>query len=277
MTSHLIPTIITDVNGVTKVVHRSPRKMSAAAQRSGLRVQNVAIMPRSSDIASEMMTVRDISGREWDVAPDQYTGARCYRCRSWLPDTLDFHALEEYRCDECGTLRFAGEPSGIRLDAVRFFDENEVRAADWFHVSTKPDWFESINAYDSADKPFVHVGSHTASVSRLLTLVAVKKDESVPLFMYRLRVKPDVPIAPSVYNDDDADAPATIREAHARIAAMEQAPDEMHTIYAVDGINRYVNRFEDPGSVSLMLTGDMFEMLEVVPTSYADFAHWKEG
>ena len=273
MNNHLVPTVITDVNGVVKTVHKSPPVISKDERRAAMLPPVTAMLVKPAP-----SFITDPYGTRWEVAPEGYTGAKCAKCGEWIMDTADFHTTLPYHCDFCGAIYFTGNDVGIRSDAVRFFDVQEVKNADWFHVSIRSDWFTSINSYSADEKPFVHAGSEQATGSRIISVTeASRLPEDTPFFLHRLRIKDQAPVAPIIQVDDDEGAPKNHLEAVDSYEAMKEFGEERLAHYTSRSIVRYVNGFEDPGSMSLMMTGDMFEVVDVTTVTPADYAHWFEG
>lgn len=157
----------------------------------------------------------------------------CPRCESLLTAT-QVKKIDEWlgsqTCRSCGkkeldlyTVKVLVLPS-----CERFFIDEAVFKTQWHHSTHLKNWHTAV--LTSPDKPTVHLGTHAAAEARARD----NKDRPIWEIRYRFVVKinKDATIDPEVHEDMD--------EWY-----------ESWELYPYD-ITRYVNRFETPGSVSLL-------------------------
>jgi hypothetical protein len=190
----------------------------------------------------------------WWIAPAGRTGIQCHKCGDFASyesvsgQLMNGNAL--HVCSRCGTSIVPGdEGTFINDQGLRMLDKRNVEKEVWYHSTQNPNWVEDINKEDPIGGfPLAHFGTKTASEMRASRLYAEEWDKR-PFYLYELRVKPGTYVANSIIEDEDEDAPQVSKE----------IPD--NAVYSKNGITRYFNYWEDPGSVSLLSPASNFEVI----------------
>ena len=196
------------------------------------------------------------------VAPEGLTGVWCFNCKKYFSNDftqklLDADSKVENRCPNCND-RVALEDSGvdIRSNEAKFLDVKAVRDASWFHVTTTEDWLDKMEDkgidYEE-DMPLLHIGSREAAMDRLRDLMRWRDTsrDGATWYLYELKVKPEAKIQQGIFADENDDCPST-------------AGDAEGTTYDGNGVNRYVNTYEAPGTVSLVANPKALNQVQCV-------------
>lgn len=182
----------------------------------------------------------------WEISPEGSSGANC-KCGAYLSRSqTEELCYQSTTCRVCqkriNNISELAAPS-ISHDSQRFLDDEEVRNASWFHITTDPEWASNVS--EKVELPVVHVGTENAAQDRL-TMIQDDLRYGDKVYMYEVKVKPEIDIIPEVTGDGDQfqAKTASARENHQR-----------------GRISRYVNSWEDAGSISLLIEGNMFSVV----------------
>jgi len=185
---------------------------------------------------------REPSGFDVPIATKRFLVA-CPLCQTFYRDSDANSASVGMECPGCGkynephTLIVGVLPEDVEL----LTSDDAVRQRTWYHVSTREDWMGEIDKAEVT--PVVHLGSKKAAYERTNQL------EFKNLRIYEVKLNDDIPISPVIEIDDTDRQPITVDQ-------LEPHPN------MVDGANRYINSFEDCGSVSLMVNPTMFTVID---------------
>lgn len=176
---------------------------------------------------------------EAKIAPEGVSGIFCTNCGKYLSEEAseDVQATDDSKCNHCKKkiwLDVAGVD--IRHSEKRYLTEAGVREASWFHATTNPDWLNDMS--EKENRPFIHVGSRAAAMDRLRDIAKWQNDGSV-WYLYEVKVESDRPVSTGVFDDENDSCPSSVQAAK-------------RTEYQETGVNRYLNRFEAPGTISLV-------------------------
>lgn len=126
----------------------------------------------------------------------------------------------------------AGNPSS------RYLHEAAVREASWYHATIQPNWERLMKRKNPIT---VHLGTENAAfdraIGRYLSRYRPFADQS--FMLYEVKLKSGVNIAPRITEDENSDRP--------RIPGSD--------------VTRYVNRWEDPASISLAVRSTAIELV----------------
>lgn len=157
-----------------------------------------------------------------------------------------------YLCEECDEPVMLGRESGIRQDALAYFDDAAVLSSSWWHATAKDDWYAGLMSNDEI--PMVHLGTKVSALSRVLIMGRGSSNLSFSDWnLYQIKLTPEAKIAPRVVDDFNGDAPETVNQ------ALRSASFESH------GVTRYLNRYETVGSISLLANPLFFDILSIEP------------
>jgi len=189
------------------------------------------------------------------MAPEGYSGVRCFKCGRFLSkeEALASYNGEKCLCPHCGTDFFPSGETYLIDHGIQMMDVNEVKKSTWYHASSNPNWVASVNAHDDSlkdDHLFIHVGSRESSLMRAKAVVfeksegltpAQKKKANKKFYLYELKLDESVEVSNTVVDDENDSSPKT---------SSDVVKDPSRG-YSADGVTRYVNWYEDPGSMSL--------------------------
>lgn len=144
--------------------------------------------------------------------------------------------LEWVDCPACGNCFDITEVEvSIHPDANPLLALEEVMKTEWFHVSWSSDWHASL--LQEEDIPYVHAGNQQSALDRYEGLY-----KGCYAYLYKFKLSPAALIAETIY-DDLNEWPSTVNDT-------EDFPHQDGK--RVDGF-RYVNRWECPGSISILI------------------------
>jgi hypothetical protein len=142
--------------------------------------------------------------------------------------------LNEVDCPSCGDIfDITGVEVRIHPDATPLLSLDAVMETEWFHVSWSSDWHNSLMKEE--DIPFIHAGNKQSALDRYDGLY-----KGCIAYLYKFSIDPNVKLSGTVY-DDLNEWPPLVSDA-----------SYFRGFENVDGI-RYVNRWESPGSISLLV------------------------
>jgi hypothetical protein len=147
----------------------------------------------------------------------------------------------------------------VRHDAAKFLKENTVRQHTWFHATDDSDWYQNISSGGRVDRPrhgegdvMVHLGMEASAYARAQQLYAEFAGYEVLIpewFLYEVKLVDDAVIFPELQDDED-DFPE--RSVDTTSEYLEWEPN---------GVTRYLNAYEQPGSISLLANPKSFTVL----------------
>lgn len=181
----------------------------------------------------------------------QDTSQRCYKCKTYVSKKYLDKLANKYDtpCMSCG------EPLDLikrtpfiveahPQEAKMLLQDETLKQVSWYHVSKYgDDWVSDLKE----SRTLTHVGSKQAAIDRMSILVA--EGTVGPFYVHEVKLKPSVKVNPNTYKDDIAGEMTS-----------DYKPNSKHD-YRGDEVNRYVNFYEDPGSVSLMLSSQLFDLV----------------
>jgi hypothetical protein len=130
-----------------------------------------------------------------------------------------------------------------------------VKDAIWYHATYVEDWFEKVSTghgmkREAGDFLYIHVGNEDASRDLADSKYFTHPRDGEKIMLYRLKVKVDAVLAPSIFNDIET--------------WWDYSSVTVETKNAIGGdVARYLNRWESPGSISLLIDARMLEMASV--------------
>lgn len=211
-------------------------------------------------VSSRIIEMTNIDGVNIDarIAVSKDRPLFCAHCRTSFTkeeheEMLSNASVEDYPCGACGK-KNTWNDCGVDIlkPDAKLLDKEAVKENLWFHVTKRKNWIEDINASGAEDitkLPMIHVGSKEAALDRLAHLSEGKTGQK--WYLYAVKVNPVAPIADKIHGDED-DFPVTYGDAH----------EEQKKGYAISGVTRYVNRYEAPGTISLLANPSAIKVVE---------------
>jgi hypothetical protein len=191
------------------------------------------------------------------------TGKRCRNCNAMLTqanvdELYDNTKPMEDRttnCPSCSTgclwYEFNGSaPYHVDInpeEAHLLLDENAVRETRWYHSSTSENWAESVETAGV----LIHAGTLSAAHDRMNDLIGQNPQTDrthKTHYLYEMKIKPGSALNKNILFDDNNFPSNPNEENEADLNAKT--------------VSRYVNEWENPGSVSLISVIDNFEIVK---------------
>lgn len=187
----------------------------------------------------------------YKLAPsDAETGVQCERCDEYLSaEGLATWDTQHYTCDKCKSKVWVdyGFDANLALNsqAIDCIDKAKVRERKWYHTSVVDGLDENIK-----DDQKIYCGTDLAATMRAAALHKTKK----PVHIYELTLKDDAPIDDYIYHDDNGFIGEAGGSGFTHKTHQESDPDK---------VSRYVNYYEDAGSISLFGSAQLFNIRQV--------------
>lgn len=166
-------------------------------------------------------------------------------------------------CGETQTGSITVEPSSSSL-----LLQGEAERTIWFHATYVDDWFEKISTGhgmegESGDFLYVHVGSEAAARDIASDKYFNNFEEFESLSLYQVRLKSGALVSSRIVNDDE-----TWRD-------FGSVTEESAVAIGGDVV-RYLNRWESPGSISLLVDARQLELVKVTELKNPRFVESSE-
>lgn len=143
--------------------------------------------------------------------------------------------LENVDCPACGDYFDITEVEvRVHPEAMPLLSLDTVQETEWFHVSAFENWHTAITMQRHV--PYIHAGNRASAIDRYEGLYRGRT-----AYLYKFKLVPGARISDIVY-DDLNEWPKYV----------ERELPKSKKGQVVDGI-RYVNRWESPGSISLLV------------------------
>ena len=180
------------------------------------------------------------------VAPDNRRSTlACSVCNMYLSKYQE----DKFRCEYFADCRSCGARLNpvdlnvhVKPSSAKFLRVDNVRSSYWYHATYVEDWANEVPS-DLA----LHIGTWQSANRRWMD-VNSGGQKFHDGNMYKLKLKPGVPILRSVVLDDHLDD-TYIGSEHA------------------GKVVRYVNMFESTGSISLIVRREHFDVIGCTPIS----------
>lgn len=173
---------------------------------------------------------------ELTMASKRGRSLTCGHCGRYLSreEVETFHTFLSTECRGCKRSLYEKHINPhILKSSHRYLDPDVVLQSNWWHSTRKENWHDVVPGDVT-----VHVGTHHAARQRAKHTGAPAIRNS-PVFLYKLRLKPNVKVNKSVYRDTSDNS---------RNAGKNR-------------VTRYVNIYESPGSMSLIARRDDLEVV----------------
>lgn len=163
---------------------------------------------------------------------------------------------------QCEHFHFPGEDGLITPQATLGADPDNLHKMEWWHITTRENWEQETT---SNPDHLIHAGTFAAALMRAKTLtnMADKNNKPAQFYLHRLHLKPDTPVAARVFEDLIDEWPTTRNEIRTNPNTKRRVPEHIETpvlnhMFEADGVTRYINDSEDPGSMSILGSTDRF-------------------
>jgi len=200
-----------------------------------------------------------INGSEFSLALSDKGGSYCTECLKFLPrGALSGSRASSVDCPHCGEkvqAVYAGV--GIESNSWKYLYSDNVRKTRWFHTSTYPNWDEAMANASEENAPLVHLGTREAAMDRSIDIKehpygTHAANFGEPSYIYEIELDEDVEVSDYLLEDDGyTNAPQTTAD----------AGNEKFNKYSPKGVTRYLNYYENPGSISLLANPKRFKVV----------------
>jgi hypothetical protein len=229
----------------------SPEREAVEADKASFLDQMVKLWsPKKFDIPESFSLVTSrTKSKEIRVADAGSTAKRCHRCNVYVSEEeVETMYSEDYRCSKCGEKPPTGlgvdTPYVVEIDrgeAVFLVDKKAAKERTWYHATIKKDWEDGVRS----NSVYVHAGSREAAEDR------IKIDwPNQVFFLYELKLKKNTKFGENAW--DDNDFPETTHH----------PLSETNSPLAADKVTLYVNKYEHPGSVSMVSAPRNFDVVK---------------
>lgn len=174
----------------------------------------------------------------------------CKNCSEHLTKSQDeeiMFVFERVKC-ACGNPVYR-ETAGVKILPIDapLLDTENVKKTIWYHSTTVENWHEKVTS-DDTEIPYVHVGSKGAALQRSEEIGTTNSRHiGKRTWLYELTMSDSAEVFHKIAADDN-DWPLYAHE----------------NIEGVDGdALRYINHWEDVGSISLLVDPRVFTVVKV--------------
>ena len=193
---------------------------------------------------------------DFKVAASKNIGLVCPNCevevsrKEWAATMTDYSV-----CAHCNTT-FSPDECELRVESgsTPALDAETARDLTWFHGTAVEDWSQEIlTVFDQEEDGdednvlLVHIGTYSAAMERIAADRPYSKGK--PYYLYELRLTAEASVSDFIA-DDENNWPDSLFEAES---------GEFAGVNAV----RYLNRWETPGSISLLVAANVLEVVGV--------------
>lgn len=202
------------------------------------------------------------------VVEEGHTGLICPTCDSAMTEAAWEKQINKaglrMTCSACGvsTVRWLGQLKnytpdnaeiGVTAESEKFLDAETSRTSTWFHATTRENWFEGIN---ESEDLLVHVGMKSTAEARIAQLL---REDGGDYYLWEIRLKETAQVNGAIL-DDKNEWPSRIGDHF----------NDDYAGYSSDyEATRYVNRWETPGALSLLVQAGALEVVEMVKEKIA--------
>jgi hypothetical protein len=159
--------------------------------------------------------------------------------------------LNTVECDACGDV-FTADTMEVNVapDSRELLDVEHAKGVEWFHISDSANWLDEVTGDDDFT-PYIHAGTLQSALDRY------EAHKGKTAYLYKFKLADMTAIDSTVYDD---------RNAWPEEVGFPCTLTDEKTGEAVDCL-RYLNRWEDPGSLSILL--DPRHIVDVSMMEYA--------
>lgn len=156
--------------------------------------------------------------------------------------------LNVVECDACGDV-FTAETMEVNVapKSAKLLDAGHAKDSEWFHISDSANWLNDVTG-DEGFIPYIHAGTLQSALDRY------EAHKGKTAYLYKFRLADVTAIDSTIYDDrnawpEEVGFPCTLTD--------ERTGDGVDCL-------RYLNRWEDPGSISILLDPRLIVDISVV-------------
>jgi len=178
----------------------------------------------------------------------------CLDCNEQFPKSDDFKTPSwRKKCQQCGEVSEDGVAGHVlKPGDERFFEKEAVLESEWYHYTAHGADWEAFLEPGNPKAKLVHLGSKESALDRK-SHTRLARSGSEELRLYRVRLKPGAVVAENILQDDPFNAKS----------APLVSEGGVQKGILMGGVTRYLNAYEDPGSMSLMVNPELIEIVDM--------------
>lgn len=183
--------------------------------------------------------------------PEATSVFSCPKCGNWVDVEGDqrIRKSSSWHCIYCKEyLTRDYSYIAVNWESIPLMDEQTALYSTWYHATTRPDWYNGITMNNAV----THIGTYVAARHKFDGIYFTSSK-----WLYKLRLKPDVLMHPDI-SDDLNCWPTQVWDAPLVDLINAWHEGEITPRGAV----RYVNRYEDPGSISILCDPSVIEVVD---------------
>jgi hypothetical protein len=176
----------------------------------------------------------EMSRRSWGQQRKRYSfGLNCASCKKMVKDGSFSYNKNAFAGEVC--------PVRIASRSAHLMRKEEVPQERWFHATKRSNWAEVIQSASASERGglMVHLGNRETAMERAKDTFWNRR-----FYLYEVSIAPDARVLDGIVDDENS-WPAFKDE-------MEGEDAQFPEFIDADAI-RYVNRYEAPGSISLLV------------------------
>lgn len=188
-----------------------------------------------------------------------FSAFRCDNCGTHITkqQEMDSPIWHEVPLVECSLCEGEVQPGSVTVipSSAHLLQVDAVKDTVWYHATYVDNWFEKISTgqgmeQEDGDFLYIHVGCEQASRDIALHKYFSAYGEDLDVFLYQVKLKANTELSSRVVNDNE-----TWRD-------FTSVTDETRAAIGGDAV-RYLNRWESPGSISLLVDARQLEFVSV--------------
>lgn len=181
------------------------------------------------------------------LEPGERGGYRCPSCFH-LASTSTVEVLHRLMSVICSKCRDTYDIDSAEIHVLRscedlLTDVDQIFSRKWYHSTGSETWHSDV--LNNSLIPLVHIGTYHAAIDRAKMVTG---GHMRGRWLYRLAIDADALVHPEIFSDHN-DLDGFVGTA----------------LYDGYDVIRYVNRWESPGSVSLLINPSFFTVLDQRP------------
>jgi hypothetical protein len=194
-----------------------------------------------------------------EAAAVGFSAFRCDNCGTHITkknesDSPIWHEIPLVECDLCEGDVQQGSIT-VTPSSAHLLQADAVKDTIWYHATYVDDWFGKISTghgmeREAGDFLYIHVGSEEAARDIARHKYFDGYGDDLEVFLYQVKLKADAVLSSRVVSDDE-----TWRDFYS-------VTDETGAAMGGDAV-RYLNRWESPGSISLLVDASQLEFVAV--------------
>ena len=194
---------------------------------------------------------KHMTRREWGTKRDLAAYGDLITCQHCENDADN--TFREFTPDNCKV--------DVESRSAELIEDSAARTTVWYHATTRENWDKNILVRNPREGDlYVHLGTKSAAIERIHDSLDHKGGE---FYLYEVTLMEDTNLASHILSDDNVWPTHT--NSDERYADSWEPVDWKNEIQVHDAV-RYLNRWETPGSVSMLARASKIQVVGVTQT-----------